>query len=219
MLNTKRLDKNSDEYKIITSISIEDYLNKIVMPDMPWYFDESKIDFDFKPTTRCPLHNEDTASFRNYYNEENGVKYTSFYCFGCGKGGTVINLHMYYVEVKTGHKISYGEAIKNLKEMFSDKLGTAGNDKINAGLNKIAKMVPKGAVAPIEQDKADLYEFDSLYLKIDKILQVEDIELSKKKVMYKGLDDAIRLVRDNKIEAKKGTKYLEDLCDEYGIYF
>ena len=103
--------------------------------------------------------------------------------------------------------------------MFRDKLGTACNDRINAGLNKIAKMVPKGAVAPIEQDKADLYEFDSLYLKIDKILQVEDIELSKKKVMYKGLDDAIMLVRDNKIEAKKGTKYLEDLCDEYGIYF
>ena len=219
MLNTKKIVKGSDEYKILTSVSIEDYLNNTVLPDMPWYFDESKIDFDFKPTTRCPLHNEDTASFRNYFNDENGIKYTSFYCFGCGKGGTVINLHMYYVENKTGHKISYAEAIQNLKEMFGDKLGQSGNAKIAEGLNKTAKMVPKGASAPIEQNKADLYEFDSLYAKVDKILQVEEMSLEDKKQMYRALDDSIRLVRDNRVKASEGTKYLEDMCEKHHIYF
>lgn len=36
----------------------------------------------------CPLHNERSSSFVWYKNNN------SYYCFGCGKGGDVINLYM-----------------------------------------------------------------------------------------------------------------------------
>lgn len=41
----------------------------------------------------CPLHNEDTPSFV-VYEETN-----SFYCFGCGVGGSIIDLVMAYEEL------------------------------------------------------------------------------------------------------------------------
>lgn len=40
-----------------------------------------------RDTCLCPLHSEDTPSFKIYSNN-------SFYCFGCGKGGDVVDLIM-----------------------------------------------------------------------------------------------------------------------------
>lgn len=45
------------------------------------------IEVDRKGFTRCPFHNEKTASFRVYPDN-------SFYCFGCGAHGDVIGFVM-----------------------------------------------------------------------------------------------------------------------------
>ena len=49
----------------------------------------------------CPLHSEDTPSFTIHPNN-------SWYCYGCGQGGTIIQFVMLY------HKFSFRKAIEHL---------------------------------------------------------------------------------------------------------
>lgn len=56
---------------------------------------------------KCPFHAEKTASFRIFENNK------SFYCFGCGIGGNVINL------VAKALNINYFEAMKRLDEDYN----------------------------------------------------------------------------------------------------
>ena len=51
---------------------------------------------------KCPLHSEKSSSFVWYKNNN------SYYCFGCGKGGDVINLYMQL------HRTDFVSAIKAL---------------------------------------------------------------------------------------------------------
>ncbi|PJE51574.1 MAG: hypothetical protein COV29_00235 [Candidatus Yanofskybacteria bacterium CG10_big_fil_rev_8_21_14_0_10_36_16] len=53
----------------------------------------------------CPLHNESNPSFYIYTDTN------SFYCYGCGKGGNVINL------VRFLHDYTFPEAIKYLTNL------------------------------------------------------------------------------------------------------
>jgi len=71
----------------------------------------------------CPLHDEDTPSFR-YYDETN-----TFYCFGCRAGGDVINLHRKFMGQKNGEEISFIDAVKFIKEYFIDGKELAGEVK------------------------------------------------------------------------------------------
>lgn len=57
---------------------------------------------DRKGYCKCPFHNEKTASFK-LFRENN-----SFYCFGCGAGGNVINL------CAKALGISYSDAISRI---------------------------------------------------------------------------------------------------------
>jgi DNA primase len=52
----------------------------------------------------CPFHNETKPSFTVYSDTQ------SFYCYGCGIGGDVINFLMKI------EKIDFKEAIRNLKK-------------------------------------------------------------------------------------------------------
>ena len=63
--------------------------------------------FDCKGFCRCPFHGEKTPSFKLFRNNK------SFYCFGCGAGGNIINL------VSKALNISYFEAMKRLDEDYS----------------------------------------------------------------------------------------------------
>ena len=70
---------------------------------------------------QCPLHDDKTASFRHYPETD------SFYCFGCGVGGTVIDF------VAAFHNESPPEAAKRLDSDFG--LGLFGGDyKPDTGL-------------------------------------------------------------------------------------
>ena len=52
----------------------------------------------------CPLHNESTASF-TVYKEQN-----SWYCYGCGQGGDVIELYQQL------HECNFKEAVRDLNK-------------------------------------------------------------------------------------------------------
>jgi DNA primase catalytic core len=70
----------------------------------------------------CPLHKEDTPSF--YVNEELGL----FYCFGCMKGGSVIDFLMYaenldlseipeFIEKRYGLKVAQEDSVSVLRKL------------------------------------------------------------------------------------------------------
>ncbi len=62
--------------------------------------------FDRRGFCRCPFHSEKTPSFKLFRDNK------SFYCFGCGTGGNIINL------VSKALNISYFEAMKRLDEDY-----------------------------------------------------------------------------------------------------
>ena len=58
----------------------------------------------------CPFHDEKTPSF--YVSPKNGL----FKCFGCGKGGQVINF------VMEKEKMSYTDAVRCLAKKYNIKI-------------------------------------------------------------------------------------------------
>ena len=62
----------------------------------------------------CPFHGENTASFKVYDN--------SFYCFGCGESGTVIDFVIKYFG------LTNIEAVKKLNDDFRLNLSIGGSD-------------------------------------------------------------------------------------------
>ena len=71
------------------------------------------VSINRKGFASCPFHQEKTPSFKVY--DEN------FYCFGCGKGGTVIDFVMIYFGVTNI------EAVKKLSDDFKLNLSIGGN--------------------------------------------------------------------------------------------
>ena len=79
----------------VNEINLEDLKQNIRLEDLCDHYG-IKIKKDI---ARCPFHEEDTASFKIY------SKNNSFYCFGCGKGGSVIDFVMGIENVDIGKAI------------------------------------------------------------------------------------------------------------------
>ena len=78
----------------------------------------------------CPFpdHGESKASFRVYYNEEEGA--WSFYCWGCNRGGTIVNFYMYY------YGLTFREALKKVCEKHNINEGSEDFVKNSLNINK-----------------------------------------------------------------------------------
>jgi len=86
----------------------------------------------------CPFHQERTPSFKVYDG--------SYYCFGCGENGTVIDFVMKYF------KLTSIEAVKKLNQDFGLNLPTAGTGYFNPSRISIQKMQDdKNLVADFER--------------------------------------------------------------------
>ena len=90
---------------LLSKVRITMYFYNVIVTQLGDYYSLYPVDFDNKPVVCCPLHDEDTPSCRYYPETE------SFYCFGCQKGGNVINLHKYFFERMNGHSIDTETAI------------------------------------------------------------------------------------------------------------
>ena len=97
----------------VKQIPIPEYFNRVILQEdlMRDYYSDYTVDFENKPTCKCPIHNEQTPSMR-YYPDSN-----SFYCFGCGAGGSVIELHRKFFEQTLGISMSYAEALSYLSQL------------------------------------------------------------------------------------------------------
>lgn len=122
---------------IKSNLTIEDYFNFVICKNNKSVYGSS-VSFYNTPAVICPLHSENTGSFR-YYEETN-----SFYCFGCGRGGDVIKLHQYYYEINYGIKKRFGECVNDLLKIISEHNGkTIGQQQ---GIKKTVKDRTTGSV-------------------------------------------------------------------------
>ena len=185
----------SDIESIKTKVGIPDYVKDVVMQEMPWYFNDYTVDFDLKLYIKCPIHGEDTPSFR-YYPESN-----TFYCFGCGAGGDVINLHKAFYKSLSDRDVGTEEAVTFLKNRFIDKL----RDKSSVSLQN--KIVPKGK---IENTGKDLLKLERYYRDLDSTLKI-DTSLSDKtkNKIFDIIDNGLSLVESDKISALEAIAYIK----------
>lgn len=131
--------------EIKKKVTIPDYFNKVIVPSLTSYYNTKYIDFDAVSMVKCPLHEEDTGSFR-YFEET-----ASFYCFGCQCGGDLFTLHKQFMAVNEV-EVSFREILAYL------------NSEFELGLNLIGEVVQIEAKPELEKMKLcqDLNEIKSL---------------------------------------------------------
>lgn len=182
------------------NVTIPMYFYSIVLPQLGSYYDNYPVDFSVDPRACCCLHDEDTPSFR-YYDETN-----SFYCFGCQKGGDVINLHMYFAEKINGKKPARDEAIAFLYQYFIK--GKESSEFIDRAAQKI------GGDEKLNSD-AEIVKFNIYRVNLENSITFDkSIKLEAKEQLWNDLDKIDMLLSKNFITADSAEKYIKQRVSE-----
>ena len=186
---------STDIEYIKSKLSISDYFNKVILKNETNYYGTDNIDFNGVGMVKCPLHDENTGSFRYFKDTE------SFYCFGCNRGGDVINLHRYYVD-KLGSTMSLKDSLSYLK-------GLVGNSSLK-GIKDIDRDTDIGITTNYNLTVED-------YMKLDKLsksfVHLDDGNLKAYK-SYITLLNLIDLGNLDKITLNRTLKYIEGLIKD-----
>lgn len=178
-----------------TKISVPQYFYNVILPNMADYYSDYTVDFDLKPTCKCCLHDEDTPSFR-YYPETN-----TWSCFGCKKGGDVINLHRLFTEKISGRKPLFDEAVNTLYNYF-----IAGRESTKVVTTK--KLIQEEELST----EKELYRFRLYVGRLEGQLLVDNtVSESSKRKLWADMDSMQVLVSLNKINAIVAMEYLKSI--------
>ena len=181
--------------EVLSKVSIPMYFYNIIVPQLGSYYDLYPVDFDNKPVVCCPLHDEDTPSCRYYPETE------SFYCFGCQKGGNVINLHKYFVERMNGTSIEYDAAVEFLYTFF-----IKGKENV-----EILQPTQQTLDKPVEKStNVELMRFTSYTKNLNQLLMQDDsVSQTVKHELWDVIDTMDLLVSKNEIGAKDAQEYIQ----------
>jgi DNA primase len=117
-----RIPKNACAY-INKTIDLEAFIEGEVGSDLKRRGNSSSVICPF------PDHAEDKSSFHLYYEEEEGL--WSFYCWGCGRGGDVIEFFKNY------YRVPFLEAVQKICERYNIKDVTASAGELKKAKRKI----------------------------------------------------------------------------------
>lgn len=181
--------------EVKNKVTIPMYFYNIIIPQLGDYYSNYEVDFDNKPVVCCPLHDEDTPSCR-YYEHTN-----SFYCFGCRKGGNIINLHMYFAEKMNGERPEYEDAVMFLYNYFIKGKETEEFIDLSAQTLQQTKL----------NSDADLVKYNIYRVNLENSVTYDNsLKLSTKKVIWEALDTMDVLLSLNKIKANEAIAYLKN---------
>ena len=171
------------------------YFYNVIVPQLGDYYSLYPVDFDNKPVVCCPPHDEDTPSCRYYPETE------SFYCFGCQKGGTVINLHKYFFERMNGHSIDNDTAIMFLYNFF-----IKGNNTLPV-LEKQRQTIDK----PIQKSTdIDIIRYNRYADTLESTLKVDNsVPQNVKQIIWGEMDNMSLLMSINEIGAVDALQYIK----------
>lgn len=183
--------------EVLSKVTIPMYFYQIIVPQLAGYYDLYPVNFDVKPVVCCPLHDEDTPSCRYYPDTE------SFYCFGCQKGGNVIQLHRYYAERMNATTISYEAAVYFLYDYF-----IKGKD--------IEVTKPITVEQPTKKSSdVDLIRLNIYRINLEKAISFDKmISDDTKRKMWRELDNIDCLISLNKVDAIEAENYLKQKVKE-----
>lgn len=182
----------SNKYYKVKDLSFQKYFDSIIIPQLPGYFDTYPVQFNYKPVVCCPLHDEDTPSFR-FYEETN-----SFYCFGCQTGGDIIELHRDFIGRMSGTKPTRDEAIKFLYSYFIE-------GKETAELNKTQEVKQEKLNSDSDIVKLNIYRFNlEQSISFDNTISLED-----KERMWEILDNIDILISKDLIKASDAKSIIQ----------
>lgn len=183
------------ELSVKANVTIPMYFYNIVVPQLGNYYDTYPVNFDIDPRACCCLHDEDTPSFR-YYEDT-----SSFYCFGCNKGGNIINLHMYFAEKMNGKRPSKEEAIAFLYQYFvKGKYSETFIDKSAQTIDIKEKL----------NTDIEIVKFNIYRVNLEKSITFDkSISLSVKKQLWELLDSVDMLLSKDLIKASNAENYIK----------
>ncbi len=190
----------------VVNIPIPLYMKEEVIPLLGSYYGPGEGSFEYKPFEKCPLHNEDTASFK-YYEATN-----SCYCFGCRRGGDIINLHRLVYEANENIEISYQDAVNHLYAKFIE----GRDDVVAASKQKKKKITFVDGKAVVE----DLSKSDEVQT-IDRLRHNKKLKEAEERIRITGgdkmydkfllLDFIEKLTKVKDISIEESNDYLDKL--------
>lgn len=186
--------------EVLNKVTIPVYFYNIILPQLQDYYSLYPVNFDIKPVACCPLHDEDTPSFR-YYDDT-----SSFFCFGCRRGGNVINLHIYFVEKINGVQPSKEDAIYFLYNFFiKGKITESYIDDANTKIEKDVRL----------NTDADIVKFNIYRVNLENSITFDKtIDKKVKLKLFRELDTIDMLLSKNLINANSAEKYIKNKVRE-----
>lgn len=182
------------------NVDYQTYFDEIIVPNMPDYYSGfHEVHFDVRPSCKCPVHTEDTGSFKI---RTWGDGITTHYCFGCGIKGDIINLNIQIKSALFGITISSREeSARELYEEFILK---------NKVRNYSAKKMSLVADRPVELSTVDeVIKYKLGISKIEGFLNKTFIDSDEVILYYKYMDKLSYLVENNRINATVALEALE----------
>lgn len=210
MADYEELKEMAEE--VSKKVAMQKLFDDIIVPEMGGYFSNYPVNFEGDLRACCPLHSEDTPSFR-YYPDSN-----SFYCFGCRKGGNVVKLFQLYSNIQNDADLTYYKSAELLYNKY-----IKGQD--------IAKMRPVGQHLKLQPVKPkhvnsniDIVRLNSYRVKLERqISSCETLDIKNKEALWKELDTVDLLLEQDKdnIDVIEVKKYLIELAkktnEQYGL--
>lgn len=187
--------------EVLKCIGVPEYIYEIVLPNMPEYYNgDYEVNFEVSRYMKCCFHNEDSPSFRWYENTN------TYYCFGCGKGGrgpmgTVIGLHINFVERMNGKRPSEQEAIvflynyfikeRDIRSVFVQDVAVKKNDNVAelANFNMYKNELEKAITYDMSIDEDKKINVYDLMDNIDMMLFKDIISVNEARM---AIDSAIK---------------------------
>lgn len=183
------------KYMLQESIDIPTYYNDVV---------NSRVNLLSQSLVCCPLHDETTPSFK-YFSETK-----SFYCFGCERSGSIVELHHHLVQ-RSNENYTKSRAVIDLSKDYKIKIPNIFDDTFVDEVKLFKYEAPRinEQIENIGHTEHELKPVNWLLIEIEKKLKtIKKVNLNSYMQICNELD-RIYLVDIN--TQKKLTELLENL--------